>query len=274
MFSAMHKACCVALACALVLPGPAWAWGRKGHAAVAALAEDNLTPTALRQVRDLLENDLDRDEKPSGRKTLAAVASWPDEIRELDKDTYRGWHARKNLVCEEVLGACKDGHCVDQNLIAYAAALQDRANSPRTRNEALKWVMHLVGDLHQPLHSGTVQGGDNFRVKLEGDEKARKFHDAWDDALAKLALKQGPLEGRLTAHEPFAKDAPTQWMLETRAIARRNAFEPLPGFACDHPVNPNVMLDKTYQQQAIPVIRERMETAGLRLAQLLNQVLQ
>jgi hypothetical protein len=140
-----------------VAPAPALAWGRQGHAEVAALAEGLLEPRPLAQVRDLLQDDRDALGQPSGRRTLAEVASWPDELRDAaPAGAYKGWHTRANPVCGARLGPCPGGHCVDELIEHYGAILQDAGQPPRLRNEALKWVVHLVGDLHQPLHSGVA----------------------------------------------------------------------------------------------------------------------
>lgn len=263
--------------CLCFLCNTAGAWGHKGHAAVAALAEANLTPTASAQVKELLKDDLDRDGKLSGRKTLAQIASWADEIRDIGpSDAYRGWHTRSNSVCSNTLGACKNDHCVDQNIIRYTAVLKDRQRTLRERNEALKWVVHLVGDLHQPLHSGVYKDSSKAIVTLEG-EKTRlntSFHEAWDTDLAVLALKSGPITGTLTDKTRLPKDAPTAWMKETRDISRKYAYDPLPSFTCGANLGSRFILSRAYQQQAIPVIRSQMQLAGLRLAQLLNQTLE
>lgn len=256
--------------------GSAMAWGAKGHAAIAELAQKNLTPAAQAQVEELLRDDLDRHGEPSGRTTLAQIASWPDEIRAVAlKDTYRGWHGRNNSVCDDELGPCRDGHCVDENIIHFAGILRDRKQSHRARNEALKWVVHLVGDLHQPLHSGVAGDYGYVRVILEGlkAKPGTTLHQAWDSQLAVPALAQGPLEGRLTALASLPANAPTAWMEEARDIARRYVYDPIPGFSCSEKLKAPVLLDHAYQGRAIPVIRERMETAGLRLARLLNQLL-
>ena len=252
------------------------AWGKLGHATVADIAAAHLTPVAAAQVSGLLKNDLDRYLQPSGRTTLAQVASWPDEIRDIaPADTYRGWHTRANPVCSAALGACKDGHCVDQNIIHFAQILQDQGQPPQVRNEALKWVVHLVGDLHMPMHSG-VHGKD-ILVSLEGQptRPGTTLHGAWDTDLAKLALQGWPIA--VTPLPNFASapatDAPTQWMLETRLLARQFTFDPLPGFSCRSELHGPVVLDLAYQQQSAPLIREQIGKAGLRLAQLLNAVL-
>jgi len=260
----------------LACPVAGWSWGKLGHATVADIAAAHLTPAATAQVRRLLENDLDRDQQASGRTTLAQIASWADEIRDIaPAGTYRGWHTRANPVCSQALGACKDGHCVDQLIIHNAQILQDPAQAPRARNEALKWVVHLVGDLHMPMHSGVY--GKDILVRLEAQptRPGTTLHQAWDNDLAKRALLGNPVE--VTPSPEFtsapAADAPTQWMRETRVLSRQFVFDPLPGFSCGAELRGPMLLDLAYQQQSAPVIREQIGKAGLRLAQLLNAVL-
>lgn len=266
----------------LLVPVSAWAWGAKGHAAVASLAEANLRPEVLVEVQALLVDDLDRFGRPSARKTLAAVASWPDEIRseavKTDPDAYKGWHVRGNQICSDRLGRCPDGHCVDQLIIHYAKVLRDRTQSPRARNEALKWVVHLVGDLHQPLHSGINLNGGGVRVVLEGlppkPGALLTLHSAWDNELAVAALKGWHSTAVLAPDQPpLQENAPGQWMIETRGVALRDAYSTLPGFQCAEKLSEPIMLDQAYQQHSIEVVRQQIERAGLRLAQLLNETL-
>lgn len=255
---------------------PAQAWGRKGHAAVAALAEANLTPEALAQVRELLADDRDRDGAPSGRRTLAAVASWADEVRDIaPAKAFKGWHSRANPVCGAGLGACRDGHCVDQLLVARSAVLKDIRAPLRERNEALKWVVHLVGDLHQPLHSGVSADGGNVKVVVDGTpaRAGTTLHALWDNAIGNLAVAAGPLQWRPVADDAPGADAPTRWMRETRDVARRAVYDTLPGFACGQPLPQPLRLDAAYVERATVVAREQMEIAGTRLARLLNGLL-
>ncbi len=260
-----------------LLPATAHAWSHKGHATIADLAATNLTPAAQAQVRELLNGDLDANERPSGRTTLAEVSSWPDEIRALASNgTYRGWHSRANPVCGDRLGSCKNGHCIDQIIINQTAILKDHAQSLRTRNEALKWVVHLVGDLHMPLHSGNNRdGGGNIAVMLTGlkSNKDRTLHEVWDNDLLKYALKRGPISATPEPAKPLTIDAPSQWMQETRILARQYVYAPLPGFACDSKPATPIALDKAYQEQSVPIILDQVGKAGARLAQLLNHAL-
>lgn len=271
----------LALLLMLGMCGTAQAWNARGHAAVATLAEENLKPEALRVTRQLLEGDLDALGQPSGRHTLAAIASWPDEIRseetKTNPDAYKGWHVRSNQVCSDKLGACKNGACVDQLIMHYTAILADASQAPRARNEALKWVVHLVGDLHQPLHSGINRNGGGARVLMEGLtlKSDETLHTVWDGRLLNAALKDWKSTARLSGHEPhLAADAPTQWMIEARGVALRDVYQPLSGFVCsDEKLPEPFMLDAGYQQHSVPVVRQQVERAGLRLAQLLNEAL-
>lgn len=263
-----------------LIPGTALAWGKKGHAAVAELAAANLSPPAQAQVRELLKNDLDAYERPSGRTSLTEIASWADEIRETaPKGFYKGWHTRGNPVCSSRPGSCRDGACVDQKIIEYTAILKDRKQPLRARNEALKWVVHLIGDLHMPLHSGSNgdSAGQKITVELLGQKTSRNptLHTVWDRELAVMALNQGPLSGQLQANQASLDTREiNRWMQESRAVAYSHAYAPLPGFACNQFSPDTVVLDQAYQKQALPVIRSQMTRAGLRLAQWLNQTLQ
>lgn len=264
------------LAFLLLAPVSGWAWGQQGHAAVAALAEANLTPAARAAVAALLQGDLDAHGRPSGRTSLAGVAGWADEIREVAAPgTYEDWHVRDSPVCGDGPGPCRDGNCVDRLLARFAGVLGDRNAPQRARNEALKWVVHLVGDIHQPLHAGGNRDGNgDVPAAVAGRNDDTTLHWAWDNELAELALARGPLDGEAaTAPAANGADAPARWMEEGRGIARTYVYAPLPGFACDVTPAARITLDAAYQEQAVPVIRRHLAKAGLRLAELLNEVL-
>ena len=261
----------------LLVTQPAAAWGRLGHTMVADIAEANLTPAARMQVQALLKNDLDKMGKHSGRTSLTSIAIWSDEIRTVAPAyAYMGWHTRSNAVCEATLGPCKHKECVDQKLLHYAAILKNAHASHRERNEALKWVVHLVGDLHMPLHSGSNRDGAGYvPATLEGGQRYldSSLHTMWDHDLPDAALKNAPVTAVLKNHRKLPANAVQEWMEETRQVSRKHVYDPLPGFNCDTPFTRPVVLSLAYQQQAIPVIRLQIERAGLRLAQLLNELL-
>ena len=269
----------LALLAGALIAGPALAWNARGHAAVAALAESQLSADARAQVGALLADDLDRFGQPSGRRSLAAVASWPDEIRaeatRTDPDAFRGWHVRGNPVCGDRLGRCPQGHCVDQLILRYSAVLRDAAQPLRARNEALKWVVHLVGDVHQPLHSGVNPNGGRARVVLAGINlpPGTSLHNIWDGALLDAALAGWQTSAQPVPVPALVGDGPTAWMLEARDVALAHVYQPLPGFACGVRLAEPLLLDTGYQRASVPVIRQQIERAGQRLARLLNEAL-
>lgn len=258
----------------LCATSPVWAWSRAGHAAIASLAEARLSPAAKAEVTALLKDDLDNKEQPSGRTTLAAVASWADEIRDVaPKGSYKGWHVRANPVCSNALGECKDGACVDQLIIRHAAILKDRSQPQRMRNEALKFVTHLVGDLHMPLHSGSNNDSSGSKIKAQlANGKSKTLHQYWDHDASVRGLKMASLAGDESL-PPLQADSPTQWMMEVRDTSRKAVYDMLPGFACGEASPATQDITPEYTQHAAEVARDLMWQAGLRLAQLLNATL-
>ncbi len=260
-----------------ILP-PAAAWGIKGHAAIAEIAEANLTPATHKQVQILLKNDLDIHGKPTGKTSLAAIAIWSDEIRLVATSTnaYRGWHTHANSVCETKLTSCHQAQCIDEKLLHYVTVLKNTQASARERNEALKWVVHLVGDLHAPLHAGSHNdGAGQVPAVLEGGQPYldSTLHTMWDHDLPDAALRDAPITATRLPRKKLSQGLVQQWMEETRQVSRKHVYDPLPGFQCGKPLTGPVVLNRAYQEQSVPAIRVQVKRAGLRLAQLLNELL-
>jgi hypothetical protein len=281
-------------------PALATAWGPLGHQAVGAVAQERLTPRARAQVDALLAGDLSADGTASGRTTLAQVASWADEIRGSDADHPR-WHFDNAPVCADPRAeACPNDDCASRRIVSELALLADPSQPQRARNEALKWVVHLAGDMHQPLHAADyAQGATRVPVELEGhpDKHALTLHGAWDVRLVSAALQAGHdrvpppralrrLLKKAASFDPARlREPPARWLEESNRLARTVALD-YPGFACvpdgagtggaaaaapapDRPV----VLSRDYQRRAIRVIDERLALAGARLAQVLNDAL-
>jgi uncharacterized membrane protein YgcG len=163
---------------ALLAPDLAVAWGPVGHEAVGAVADALLTPHTQAAVADLLADDRDRDGRFSGRRSLAEVAGWADEIRGGPGD-HPHWHYDNRPVCGPPVEAgawCPQGDCASAQLPALLATLADPGRPRAERNMALKWIVHLVGDLHQPLHAADLaEGANRIRVVPQG-----KSGRSWD----------------------------------------------------------------------------------------------
>jgi hypothetical protein len=268
-------------------PG-AWAWGPQGHRTVGAIADRLLRPGARAVVTQLLDADLDKFGNPSGRRTLEAVSVWADEVNGTPA-ARPTWHYDDAPVCGTAAKAryCPDGQCNSEQLKRLITVLADTRAAPGERNAALKWVVHLVGDIHQPLHGADNddRGGNRVPVALLGvrTRGRESLHRAWDNDLVQLALharnrQQPPQDIDALAAEARSlsvdagQGSPDSWVFESNNLARNVAYN-YAGFACDKLPAGMVILDRQYQQDAAAIVRERVLLAGARLATLLEQTL-
>ena len=266
----------------------AWAWGPQGHRTVGAIADRLLTPQAHAVVAQLLSNDLDKFDRPSGRTTLEAVSVWADELRGTPAARPQ-WHYDDVPICgsQPRTRYCPDGQCNSEQLKRLIGVLGDVRAAPRERNEALKWVVHLVGDLHQPLHAADNddRGGNLVTVALAGvrTRGRENLHRVWDNDLVRLALHAGSRQQPPRDIDALAVEAqglageagqgsPESWARESNNLARNVAYH-YAGSACNSVPQGIVVLDAAYQEQAVIVVRERVLLAGARLARLINQTL-
>jgi hypothetical protein len=278
-----------ALAAGLLLAARgALAWGPQGHRTVGAIADRLLTPAAQAAVLRILQDDRDKFDAPSRRTTLEAVSVWADELHGTP-DARPSWHYDDVPVCgsEEKARYCPDGQCNTEQLKRLIGVLGDARAAPRERDEALKWVVHLVGDIHQPLHAADNgdHGGNLVPVALEGvhTRGRENLHRAWDNDLVQLALharnRQQPppdIDALATEASNLAQQvgqgSPDSWARESNNLARNVAYH-YPGFACNSLPAGVVVLDAAYLDDAELVVRERLLLAGARLAALLNRAL-
>jgi hypothetical protein len=270
---------------------PAHAWGHAGHYAVGAVADRLIDERTAAAVAALLREDRDRHGEPSGRHTLAAVASWPDEIRGSAADHPR-WHFDNRPACGGEMGGvsgwCPGGECASAAMERNLEALSDRGRSPRERNEALKWVVHLAGDMHQPLHeAGYAEGGNQIRLARahRAQEHApANLHALWDTRLVELALhvEEGKVPGRSVrrleqkarAFDAAKVDAlPSRWAEESNELARSVALARGGESCAIHAGSGPFALPSDYVRIAVPVVDERLALAGARLAHLLERAL-
>ena len=267
--SVVRRVAVVLLACLLM--GPVQAWGPLGHAIVANLAQRQLSPTAQAEVDRLLA--------PGHTNSLAAIASWADQLQN-DPAQAALWRQTRSLhyvnfhdaACDYVPPHdCRDGRCVIGALAHYVAVLGDRTQADAARREALKFVVHFVGDVHQPLHAGyrTDKGGNTYQVQFAG--KGSNLHRVWDSGLlsqrgldatayAQLLAARGPA----TLPPPIApmRNVYAQWARESCRITARPGFYP-----SGH------RIDQRYVDAELPLAELRLRVAGRRLAAVLNAAL-
>ncbi|MBD8636499.1 S1/P1 nuclease [Stenotrophomonas sp. CFBP 13725] len=258
-----------ALALALALCSTdALAWGAQGHRLVGRVAESRLTPTARAEVDRLLASEAD--------PTLAGVAPWADQLRATDRDLGKrsaGWHyvniAEDNCVYQAAKH-CPDGNCVVEALKDQTRILSDRRNSDAERAQALKFVVHLVGDIHQPMHAGFGhdKGGNEVQVQFNG--RGSNLHSVWDSGL--LNTRGLDDAGYLTVLQALPQPA-----LARRVDVRKDA-EAWAESSCRIAVEKGVYptsrkLGADYTDRYRPVAESELRIAGEHLAQVLNRTL-
>ena len=266
LFSSLAR-CGIALAIALAAL-PCFAWGAQGHRLVARLGDAELTPEARREVNRLLAGEAD--------PTLAGIANWADELRDADPQLARissRWHFI-NLAeggCQyDARRDCPNGDCVVEAIRKQAAILADRSQPLAARRNALKFVVHFVGDVHQPQHAGYARdrGGNDTQVNDAG--YGTNLHALWDSRLLfRQHLDDDAYVDRLQAMPLAVSLARTPLPPDAAAWAEASCRIVLqPGF---YPARPK--LDEAYFIRWTPVAETQLRRAGTHLAQLLNAAL-
>ena len=198
-------------AVSLLNASPAFAWGSKGHEIVAAIAETHLTDIARKRIKELL---------PQGT-TLADASTWPDKAgRQIpDMDAYHFINFPKGANTYEQQRDCKLRNCVIEAIAWYVQVLKS-ADAPRNeKRTALRFIAHLVGDIHQPLHAGFAEdrGGNSVEVRFNGRKET--LHSLWDTAL--LELEKGtPTEIAARIEATVTGDDRQQWQQGPRQTGR------------------------------------------------------
>ncbi|MBB2162651.1 S1/P1 Nuclease [Gluconacetobacter sacchari] len=273
----------------LALPLKADAWGVEGHQVVAALAWDYLTPTTRHAVDAILATDHDTETGPD----LMSRAVWADVWRRTHPETGE-WHfvdieidhpdvasACHGFPATSVPASAGPAHdCVIDRLDAFEHELADPATSTDERALALKYVIHFVADMHQPLHAADNhdKGGNCVRLAL-GGPRTVNLHSYWDT----VAVSEVDPDARHLAERLFHEISVDQkqqweqggaraWAQQSFELARTDAYSigSLPG--CQQDEAP-MALPPGYDAMARDVVTEQLKKAGVRLALLLNRAL-
>ena len=249
----------VALLGAILCASPAFSWGAVGHRVTGALADQGLSGVARANVQILL-----------GSEDLAEAATWPDEMRS-DPDPYWKKTDQCHWVTVPVGVAYKAedapfGGDSPTALAHFTDTLRNAHASLDERRRALRFIVHLIGDLHQPLHVGIKddQGGNAVKVTLFG--RPTNLHSVWDSGLIeqrRLSYSEYAawLSRAITPQEivAWSDRNPATWIAESIALEKSI-----------YPEDPDLGWD--YQYRHIGEIDKRLKQAGLRIAAYLNWV--
>lgn len=275
-----------ALAALCLLAAPAAAYWEYGHQTVAAVAWKEMRPETRHAVARLLAQGklLDTPECPVA--TIEQASVWADCIKPLgDRFTYAySWHYQNVDVCKpfDLKGPCKDGHCVSAQIERNARLLADPKVPQREKVMALAFLIHFVGDLHQPMHAGDHNdlGGNKVAANYGLIGGHVNLHGIWDGWLAERAITTPPGDapGLLSEVSPaeraeLAGGTVEEWSREMWTKARVLAYGTLVGDPCG-PVPPGrPTLTEAKVQSLIPAVRRNVVEGGIRLARLLDDAL-
>jgi hypothetical protein len=266
----------------LLLPSPALAWWEYGHETVGKIALAEVKPATRAKIRALMRQGALLDTPTCKVDTVEGLAYWPDCIKTLkDRFSYAySWHYQNVDVCKpfDLKGPCADDNCVSAQVTRNAKLLADKTLNPRERLMALAFLVHFMGDLHQPLHAGdrSDKGGNDLKTSYGIYAGSRlNIHAVWDGYLAERAISTPPggAKGLLAEVRPdMAAGTVEDWSRESWAISREAVYAVAPGDPCG-PKQARTTLDEAKIEALIPVLRLQVERGGMRLARLLDEAL-
>lgn len=260
----------LALLIAALTPGSSHAWGSKGHKVVAALSLEYLSDAARSGIQSLLGADDDK---------YINAAVWADQIRN-DRPQSKPWHfvdIPSNAAGYDPARDCKKQDCAIARIDLFAKQIADRKLAKQKRVEALKFVIHFIGDIHQPLHGAehdNDQGGNLVFVTV--DNITDKLHSVWDTLLVNK-LGGSPeeiaenLESRISDDDvkKWSRGTAKDWAEESHKIARDFIYAQSKGK--EHDEDNPVVLPNDYVAKALPIVRSRLALGAVRLAMVLNK---
>ncbi|MDU0353135.1 S1/P1 nuclease [Paraglaciecola aquimarina] len=238
----------------------ALSWGQTGHRITGAIAEQYLTANAQAAVSALLPNE-----------DLAEASTYADEMRsdpsEFWRKTASPWHYVNvhDGHSYHIENAPSEGDAVTA-LEMFSKQLVSSKGSRQEKQLALRFIVHIIGDLHQPLHSGTDidQGGNKIKVNFFWEDS--NLHRVWDSQLIdRQKLSYSEWTERLT--KKITKQQAKEWMVTDPAIWIKESTEVRKTL---YPQDTKLSWD--YQYQHLPAVKQRLQMGGVRIAAYLNQL--
>jgi hypothetical protein len=285
----LHPAAASALlaACFLLPAKAALAWGDEGHRVIALIADHYLEPAVKQKVAAILATDGE-----AASRDVAGASVWATAPANLAG--HEDWHVVKLALAHPNIDAACGGHpalpagtpaskgpataCSLDKIEQFSKELSNKATAPAERLVALKYLLSLVADLHQPIYVSDAgnQGGEGTKVVGGGADPGTLKH-YWDsDFIDNLgddpkAIADDLADGvrQSKAFEHMSAGTPADWTKEAFALAKDTAYGKLPAKKPDG----SYELSPDYVTGAIEAIRVQMARAGVRLAAVINRAL-
>lgn len=261
---------------------PVHAWWEYGHETVALIAEANISARARANMQLLLRAAPLIGTPKCPLRNIKDASIWADCIKgdQLRWAYTSSWHYQNVDICKpfELKSACAGGNCVSAQIDRNFALLKDKSLPANVRLEALAFLVHFVGDLHQPLHAGDHgdRGGNDLKASF-GAIPGYNLHSVWDGLLADRAISAAPT---LVQHFSNAEKAiigagsTRDWSAESWAISRDIAYaQAVAGDPCGPKPETPVIIDEADVAAARDVLRRQVQRGGIRLAHLLEEAL-
>jgi hypothetical protein len=253
----------VALTFVLLFAQNSWGWGSEGHMIVAQIAQNNLTPKAKSAVAKILNN-----------QSLASVANWADTIKNNQEWVHtKSWHFADIPDGEDYSSAehNENGDVVGA-ITEMVSTLKSRTDDVSKEN-ALKFLVHFVGDIHQPLHVGRPEdrGGNDIRITYEG--KNSNLHALWDSLMiGKSSMDYAAyadwLENGKALAPPYdLASFPFSTIISEDMSARGEIYN------IGLEAGP-IKVTAAYYNRNVDLMNHQLLTGGKRLATLLNSIFQ
>jgi hypothetical protein len=287
----------LAVALLLLMTGSSLGWGAGGHMMVASIAYGRLNAKAKAQVDKLIAIQIAPENTTAKSLNFVDAAHWADDIRDSpDFASFAPLHFIDQPFTNDDTDLPDDLPEAENIITALTHnvdVLKNSSSSEKDQAQALRFVIHFVGDIHQPLHCSTLvtegkpegdRGGNLFKIKLpasQGKTKSSNLHNYWDSGIGKFpktganfsppALSTiAPAAAFATRANPDTDDWQTGgpfdfagWAKEGEELAESTAYKR---------IAPGGLPTQSYNRAALKVARQRVAWAGYRLAALLNAI--
>ncbi len=228
-----------------------------GHKAIAAVAWSKLTPFAKQNVERILG---------AGQDKFIKASVWADRIKSDERFNYlKPLHyvnMPKDVFVYDKKRDCRKNKCIVEAISTFSKAI--KSHKQKQELLALRLLIHLIADIHQPLHAGLYsdRGGNWYEVSF--NEKSLSLHKFWDTHLLRTLAKDWQGVASILQESSMSVNllGPKQWSEESHELSMRHVYK----------VKENSAMSQAYVEQAQELIKKQMYQAGWRLAMWLNKL--